>query len=85
MDMAASPRKCTPCVVPMHVCGGPNTFVVFFSLFAVLCYVSPSKDRSRAYCVSTVKNLVASSHQIWCASVVPTGTPSEVCQSHLSF
>ena len=51
MDMAASPRKCTPCVVPMHVCGGPNTFVVFFSLFAVLCYVSPSKDRSRAYCV----------------------------------
>ena len=34
---------------------------------------------------NTVKNLVASSHQIWCASVVPTGTPSEVCQSHLSF
>ena len=37
------------------------------------------------YIVHTVKNLVASSHQIWCASVVPTGTPSEVCQSHLSF
>ena len=36
LDMAASPRKCTPCVcLCMWVCAGLNTFVVY--LVSSLC------------------------------------------------
>ena len=30
----------------------------------------------------TLKNLVCYAHQIWCASIVQTGTPYRVCTAH---
>ena len=33
-------------------------------------------------CMYTLKNLVCYAHQIWCASIVQTGTPYRVCTAH---
>ena len=43
LDVAASPRKCTPCMrLCMHVRAGLITFIFLFSLLTVLCYVTIS-------------------------------------------
>ena len=83
---------CTHLALGRRVLSHPSTPRVSYLYIALACLfydIWSAGGALQAYpliwLAHTVKNLVASSHQIWCASVVPTGTPSEVCQSHLSF